>query len=715
MRLFLRILFSFLLLPLCFLGAQAGVTARTIYVSPAGRDVNPGTEGKPFATLERARNEVRLIRRSSPGEAVTVVLGKGTYQRDSTFRLGSGDGGDSLAPVRYVGVGREAVRLTGGKELRAFRLLRDRSLLGRLDPACAGQVYVTALADEGITDAGTLASRGFGRPITPAALELFFNDNPMTLARWPNDGWTTIEDTISGARDSRFQYAGGRPERWTSSQDVWLHGYWTWDWAESYVRIDSIDTARKIIRTRAPHGVYGYSRGKRFYAQNILEELDSPGEYYVDRAAGKIYFWPPASLRGARVTASTVDSPLVVMANTAWVTLANLTIECTRGAGVVIEGGHDNSVAGCMIRNIGTVGVCVGRLEPLLAGLIADHTLFNVDGGRRNGVQSCDFQGCGEGGVILGGGDRMTLTPGENYVDNVRLMECSRWVRTYRPAIFIWGVGNRVSHSVISDLPHSAILYWGNDHRLEYNEVYDVCRETGDAGAFYQGRDWTQRGTQIRYNYFHDLRGVEGGEGFTDVMAVYMDDFASGTIVARNVFADAGRSVMIGGGRDNIVEENLFLNGHPALHVDARGRGWATFMADGPRSIMRERLSAIAGVREVYERRYPPLTRILEDEPALPKGDTVRNNVSYGGIWRELLDGVNDTLVAFIGNSVDEDPGFVSPAGKDFRLRSDATVLGRGFPAIPTERIGLYRDPYRKEVAARAHPIPGGIISVGGK
>ncbi len=121
----------------------------------------------------------------------------------------------------------------------------------------------------------------------------------------------------------------------------------------------------------------------------------------------------------------------------------------------------------------------------------------------------------GEYGVILAGGDRKTLEPGRNYAVNNDIYRFGRWVRTCRPAVFLYGVGNRVVHNRMHDAPHTAVLFWGNDHVLEFNEVHRVCTDTGDAGAFYIGRDWSQRGNVIRYNKLVKLENnlTEGDPG----------------------------------------------------------------------------------------------------------------------------------------------------------------------------------------------------------
>lgn len=701
------VLWIFLFLP-AVLTSQSKHPTTEFTVAPGGSDSNPGSRERPFATLERAREAIRAARHAVPRSACTVFLKSGTYERTSSFLLESEDGGDSLAPVRYVADRGAVVRLAGGKKIGGFRKITDARLLARMAPECSGHVFAARVAESGIHDYGRLRARGFGRPIAPSGLELFFNDIPMSLARWPNDGWATIGDTLPGSRETTFVYVGDRPRRWVQSPDVWLHGYWTWDWADSYARVAAIDTNRRTITTAAPHGVYGYTPGKRFYALNVLEELDSPGEYFLERETGVLYFWPPATLEGARVTASLVETPLIVLRNTHWITIAGLTIECTRGAGVEITGGDHNVVAGCTIRNIGTVGVSIGRLEPELASRIYDSTLYDGRAGHANGVQSCDISQCGEGGVILCGGDRVTLTPGGNFVDNSHITDVTRWSRTYRAGVYMWGVGNRVSHCLIHGLPHSAVFFWGNDHVLEYNEVYDVCGETGDAGAFYLGRDWTQQGNVVRYNYFHDVRGVEGQEGFIDVMSVYLDDFACGTTVFGNVFVRGGRTVMIGGGRNNLVENNIFIGGRPAIHVDARGRrAWAAAAYSGENSVLRARLRAVHPDRPPYAVRYPHLQKILETDLAVPEGNVIRRNISVGGVWCELQDDVSDSIVRFIDNTVDIDPGFVSVSERDFRLLTDAPVFRTGFRPIPTGKIGLFSDGYRSFVPERAEPIPG--------
>jgi hypothetical protein len=247
------------------------------------------------------------------------------------------------------------------------------------------------------------------------------------------------------------------------------------------------------------------------------------------------------------------------------------------------------------------------------------------------------------------------------------------------------------------DSPHTAILLSGNDHWIEFNEIHHVCTETGDAGAFYMGRDLTQRGTVIRYNYFHDLGKSLQADTFVDVMAVYLDDCTCGTTIFGNVFVRAGRAAMIGGGRDNTVENNIFVDCEPSVHVDARGLGWASFWFDGRDTTLMDRLKAVPYQKPPWSERYPELVNILNDEPAVPKGNRIVRNISVGGRWIDLYDNLTDKVVTIRDNITEGDAG-VEVTPKGVRLRKDSPAFRLGFQPIPVEKIGLYRDAYRKRV-----------------
>src|SRR5208283_658903 len=284
--------------------------AAEFYVSPVGNDTNAGTRAKPFATLERARDEARRLRQDGkpPKGGLTIWIGGGEYLRTNAFELTATDSGAPDAPVIWRARPGEAVRLIGGRRLSGFEVVSDPTILARLPEAARAHVVQADLKALGITDFGQMRSRGFGRPLTPAHCELFYGARPMTLARWPNEGeWEHIAGYPDagagkdehggqvGKLEEGFTYSGDRPRRWKDTSDLWVHGYWSWDWANSYERVASIDLDRRLIKTAPPYGIYDFRKGQRFYFLNVLEELDQPGEWFLERKTGVLYFWPPPS------------------------------------------------------------------------------------------------------------------------------------------------------------------------------------------------------------------------------------------------------------------------------------------------------------------------------------------------------------------------------------------------------------------------------------
>ena len=399
---------------------------------------------------------------------------------------------------------------------------------------------------------------------------------------------------------------------------------------------------------------------------NLLAELDAPGEWYLDRPTGTLYFWPPSPLEKNRAVIS-IRPTLLTLKDASWVTFRGLTLEATRGTAVTVSGGTENRIVGCTIRNTGGEAV-------------------SISGGTSNSVVGCDIYQTAEGGISLDGGDRRTLTPAGHSAENNHI---HNFGRTYRPAVSINGVGNRVVHNLMHDAPHEAIQLGGNDHLIEFNEIHSVCYETGDVGAFYMGRDWTMRGTMIRHNYFHDIRGP----GLHGAMAVYLDDATSGITVYGNVFYRAGRAAFIGGGRDNLVENNIFVECQPSVYVDARGLNWMRDTVEG-NGIMPQRLKDVPYRDVLWRSRYPQLPKILNDEPGAPKGNTVARNVSVGGKWLEI-EKAAEPLVKFTNNLVGQDPRFVDAANLNFQLRRDSLAWKLGFKPIPIQSIGVYKSEER--------------------
>lgn len=670
------------------LGAGVPIRAATeLHVSPGGSDDAPGTAERPLATLARARDAIRALRDGPglPAGGITVWIEPGRHHPEEPLVLESRDSGTASAPIVWRGRDPVATRVVGGRDVEGFVPVTDPGERRRLAAVARDHVVVADVRSSGVRDLGTVAGAG-------TRLEVFFRDRPLTLARWPDEGFVTVAGLAGGEpmrvhgrdgnREGRLLYSGDRPSRWSDEPDVWLHGYWFWDWSDGYQKVASIDPEERRVDLSPPWHNYGYRKGARFYALNVLAELDRPGEWYLDRDRGRLYLWPPASDLPCRVVVSVLPS-LFELRGSTHVVIRDLTLEATRSTAVRVTGGASCLVAGCAIRNTGGDGV-------------------RIEGGREHAVRGCDIYRVGERGVSVTGGDRRTLTPGGHVVENCHIHHFGRIYRTYRPAVGVGGVGQRVARCRIHDGPHNAIQLGGNDHTIELNEIYRVCHETGDVGAFYMGRDWTARGTVIRGNFFHDIEGP----GLHGAMAVYLDDAASGIRIESNAFWRAGRAAFIGGGRDNVVENNVFVECPAAVHVDARGIGWMRYHVE-PGGTLPQRLAAMPYREPPWRDRYPELVGILDDEPGAPKGNVVRRNISWKSRWLDVEEKAKP-WIRFEQNLVDVDPQFVDAASGDFRLRPDSPAFALGFRELPWEEIGPRKDAHRSRLPAPSRPAPPG-------
>ena len=161
-----------------------------------------------------------------------------------------------------------------------------------------------------------------------------------------------------GCVEGELSIAEDRPARWGAERDVWVHGYWFWDWSDQRQRLRTFDPVAHTLDIEPPYHNYGYRKGQWFYAYNLLSEIDQPGEWYVDREQGMLYFWLPAPIEAGQVTVS-VLSTLLTLSQVSHATFHGFTFEGVRGTAIVVAGGTSNRVVGCTIRNTGGSAISV--------------------------------------------------------------------------------------------------------------------------------------------------------------------------------------------------------------------------------------------------------------------------------------------------------------------------------------------------------------------
>nr|WP_145157367.1 Ig-like domain-containing protein [Paenibacillus terrae] len=697
--------------------AVAKPTGKSLYVAINGSDTNNGSKNHPFKTLEKARDAIRKLKAKDglPAGGVTVYLREGRYERSGSFDLNEQDSGEAGKPIKYTAYPGEKVTLSGSKRIgkSAFTPVTDQAILNRIiSPEARQKVLVADLAGQGITDYGEQSRHGYYlandlSKVPP--MELYVNGQGMTLARWPNQGTVQMDEIIDPGptrkdpngevhtRGGTFSYSYDRPQYWTQADDIWLDGIFGYSWEWSYNKIASIDTAAKTITLR-----YGEMSGllKNWYpdfhfAQNLLEEIDMPGEYYIDRQAGKLYFLPNAEFTAANPTieVTMLKTPMINALNASHIDFSELVMEDGRDSAAVIMGGSHVRILNSEIRNFTNSGVLVNTQSRFY------YNDFQGVPGTDHAIVSTHIHHIGGTAVTLTGGDKTTLQPGNNAVENSHIHDFAYYHKAYNPGVLLSGVGNRMANNELHDAPHPGVLIFGNDHVVEYNNIYDVCRTFSDLGAIYMNAGETpqQRGTVIRRNYFHNI-----GEGKAGVEGVYPDNFTMGLQIDENIFYKMGNSAIKNNGGAHILSRNnIFVDSKvPYDYADI-------YLGDQPdnqipKNYMPKWQALFAAnndfVGTPYLTKYPELANFFTENRYYPDTNTFQGNVIYNPtIPRSTTTNANGAydkfgLVQYADNFVTtEDPGFVDLAGGDLSLRPDAAVFSAipGFPNIPFGEIGI--------------------------
>lgn len=631
--------------------------AVTYVVAPQGSDDNPGTLAKPFATLERARDAVRAQRTGGllPPGGATVYLRGGTYAVTNTFLLGDLDSGSVGAPVVYRAWQNEKPVLSGGFRVRGLKRVTDRAVLARLPPEARGKVRVADLKAQGYADFSAQKSYGYGLP-NRTVRELFQDGRPLQIARWPNREALKIE-TVLDTTNHVFACATNRMARWSQAADLMANGYWVHLWAGCTVPVASVDPSAGTVRLKEKPG-YGLKEERPFYVLNLLEELDQPGEWFLDRANGRLYVWPVKHPWFSTLVLTRWDKPFIEASKAQELVFQGLTLEYGQQDGLILNECINATVAGCVIRRLGgTALTALGNANLKVYGNVL-HTL-------------------GHTGMRVSGGNRRTLTSGQVAIENNDVSDFGRCSRTYNPALLLEGCGARVAHNHFHHAPSSAMRIEGNDHVIEFNDVHHVVQESDDQGGIDMWGNPSYRGVVIRFNRWRD---IGGGDIPCGQAGIRFDDAISGMLVYGNLFERTSNGhfggVQIHGGHNNIIDNNVFVGCRYGVSFSAWGKKrWEEYLA---RDSVQKLMYADVNIRvPPYSTRYPELAT-LGDRP------------DYNSLWRNLFVGAEQALF--------RTPKLVDTwANSQEATQPDLAAFAARTPfrALPLDEIGLYDDPQR--------------------
>jgi len=414
-----------------------------------------------------------------------------------------------------------------------------------------------------------------------------FNSGNLTINKEGaiNHGYAIIKNVLSNKK-TFTTYDNYRLDQWERAKAPWFHGYWNRDWADLHIKGNIKDG--EITLEHTP--LFGLGKGKYFYIENVLEELSEPGEWYLDRDTGILYFWSIGDINNQELFISMLEEPLIKLKNTSYIEFKNITFEMTRAKLIDIEGKY-NTISNATIRNAGTTAISLN--------------------GYSNKIENCNIYNSGNCGIQIYGDKKNIkhLIKEKNIITNNNIHHTSQWATTFYSAIKIEkSVGNIIEHNEIHDLPYTAIWIYGNEHLIQYNNIYNTNQYNSDGGSIYSGRSWGDRGNTIQYNFIHNLHTYFEGSG---LHGVYLDDIASGFHIHDNIFYNLDKyAIVTGGGRDNIIEKNIFIK-TSGFHTDCRGTTVINNIKGSSWNFL-ERLAKydVEYTKGIWKKAYPKLAKI---------------------------------------------------------------------------------------------------------
>ena len=642
------------------------------YVSADATD-GDGTASKPFGTIAEAQSAIeQACKNGSIPEDYNIdliFLGGDYYQRSALVISSEKLGGRTL---RYRAAAGKTVRIVGGEYL-------DNSKMGGADELAKASIKDAKAREAVITY--DLSAGGYD--YTNDAFAIYEDGVRGVEARYPNKfaecGLFVGFSGIDGSGEMHtFDDKDGIVSSWKNAEGVKVEGGFRADWSIDRGVIQKVENGKVYMTATNTPGENG-----TYYFYDVLDEIDAPGEYYIDDSTGMLYLYPTSDASSTELLVPVCADTLIQIQGDG-ITLDGITVEGGLGTGIKIDG--DN----CSVRN------CTVRC----------FREYGIDGkGNNITVYNNEVSQLGKGGIDLGGGDDATMKHSGNLIDNNSVHDYALVDTVYNAGIGASGFGCTVTHNEIYNAPHNAINYTANYMVMEYNYIHDVCRFANDAGAVYDG-GWGAT-TLFRNNIIENTVNIyrtqdpwrpddpEARVALGSPNGYYCDDGGANKTVDSNIFVNiGGNALAIGGGRDNTLTNNIIVDGgvgyDDRVYYKIKGQanaGWTTGQTDFPGGpLWRGLLSNLAYGTEEWAMSFP-LTTVIGASNVVDYNSryigksfgsaNLRQNVIYPSTAPFLLQPnasrLVDTKDNYAAQTMNE-IGFVDFDGGDYRIKSNSPI-----------------------------------------
>ena len=697
---------------------------------------NAGKTDGPFATLHHARDAVRELKKQAKyglKEPVTIMVRGGKYYFDRTLDLTKADSGTPQAPIIYTAYPGESPVISGGKRIRGWGPYKGNILKCNIPEAKGGAWKFRQLFADGerqvrarYPNLDPKAKRWNGKwaysQAIPTALD---SSEPFIVWKEPNafpHSWAKpsqgelfllpLADKIVWPEDLSSLSLLGEIET-----PVWGDS--------SIIGIKSIDTDKGIIRL--VHGWRTFDKnpwylplennGCQFVVENILEELDQPGEWCLDSEDGVLYFWPLKDFIDNMEVVAPVLKCIIHLRGAADVRISGFVFTETQNGE---PSSHYTDVEGTGAQSPQMDWEYCGEtiyLNMCTDCYIEDNKISGVGGNgiymrnhnERNVIRGNEISYAGSNGIVLAGGrhnifqasagrqmgTQGTPHPTFNEITDNDIHNCGLY-DTYAAGVFM-GLSNwnRITHNEIHDLPHHGINLGNSRYGrnfVEYNKISRTCQFTSDNGAINCWHEMPPEieppGHVIRHNFITDT-----GNQFSDVtMGIYLDNWSSNCLVYGNIIINtlpSGRGIAIlAKGINNIIENNILVNSGASFICVMAHCNYPEFDTVVLRNIMYDPSGKKESFFNLADHEH--LWKVLSQSDYNLFFGAGTNPMVIEGIplsdWHKMYRRQEDVYDI---HSIVADPLFVDAAKGDYRLKPESPALKLGFRHIDVNEIGI--------------------------
>lgn len=579
------------MLPMTAFGSEEGVVR--IYVSKDGNDANVESEASEarVRTPEGAKQRFLYLKQKNPEiKNFELVFSEGEYSFSDSLVLEKTD--TEGCSVTIKAADGERVEFTGSLKIpaSAFGEITDKAVRDRLSKP--ENVYCADLTAVGVSaDMIGKIPNDLSRYQDNA---VYVGGKRQSIAQWPNGRYSyTVFEKNTDTSDG-FYYTEDRLSTSAAEPDAYIGGYLTYDYTYAKHKIMAVDTENKTITVA---GKVNSAQSKRFKIFNALSELDTPGEYYIDREKMLLYYYPKEEPVDCEI--AVCNKALIQLYGASGVTIEGICFERTRNGAIAATHekgygwGEDNlpqgsdglQVRGCTFDNMSGNAI---KLDGNVVSdfLERDYSTFNVNNMLETETYGSDRMGGGKNWIIennlfyslddtavsmLSGGNPYKLEKSNNLIQNNYFTQTSM-EHPSDSALTIKGIGVKVKNNLFHNIGGQVILHNGFEHEISYNEFSNAIKEVQDAGVIYAGRTIIRRGAEISYNLIKDFLPI-GQCMKPHSRAIYYDDELCGQKAHHNMIADGDKAITYSGSSGEIYA-NVSVDTINGLDLEPYGSTW---------------------------------------------------------------------------------------------------------------------------------------------